>query len=86
MGIAIPKAIDVCLVLKQKYLNTLEFYVTTSTVPVVDDYIPTTDEGFEAISDVRYVSAIQIVIQCKDGLKAEDAYSMKQKGMESILK
>lgn len=59
LGAAISRAINLSLKLKAMYLDTVDISTNTSTVEVVDDYEPTTDDG-ELVSLTRNTSAVHI--------------------------
>lgn len=59
-------------------MDILDLHISTSTEPVVDDYVPIEDETLEMITNIRYVSAIHITIQYKDGLKKEDSLPLPE--------
>uniref|UniRef100_A0A0B7BT88 Ribonuclease P protein subunit p20 n=1 Tax=Arion vulgaris TaxID=1028688 RepID=A0A0B7BT88_9EUPU len=59
LGKAVNRAINLALQLKEKGLGTIQICAQTSTVVLVDDLLPETDEG-EAKTSTRSNSAVHI--------------------------
>lgn len=61
LGAAISKAVDIANAVCAAHQSTLELSVTTSTIPVADDFEPVNPD-LPVLSQIRLTSAIHITL------------------------
>lgn len=80
LGAAINRAMTLALQLKSKGLGTLDVAANTSTVELIDDLEPNTDEA-EADTQSRNNSAVHIKVFCVDLLPSELSTALTDEAM-----